>query len=151
VLCWPCFIPWWYKTHYASHYLSVRMPGNEMIHIQEAHLRLHFNIFKQQHVISTLKLCYETKAFFFLSSNLGNMPNHSLSTLTPLTHIHLGLFCFSAAAELSIKDRGGERSPVFGWNIPLIKLRVCIAQKGKRGYLGQVHPFMPPRAKRQCS
>lgn len=39
------------------------MPGNEMIHIQEGYLRLNFNISKQQHVISTLGLVGETKAF----------------------------------------------------------------------------------------
>lgn len=39
---WPCFTPRWYKTHYASHYLGVRTPHNEMIHIQEGYLRLHF-------------------------------------------------------------------------------------------------------------
>lgn len=40
------------------------MPGNEMIHIQEGYLRLHFNISKQQHVIFTLKPLFPgTKAF----------------------------------------------------------------------------------------
>lgn len=45
VHCWPRFIPRWYKTHYASHYLSVRMPGNEMIHIQEGCLWMRFKFF----------------------------------------------------------------------------------------------------------
>lgn len=73
VHCWPCFIPWWYKTHYVSHYLSVRMPGNEMIHIQEGYLRLHF-----QHLQTTT--CYlhikapfrKQKAFDPSAASTGN-------------------------------------------------------------------------------
>lgn len=81
VHCWPCFIPWWYKTHYASHYLSVRMPGNEMIHIQEGYLRLHF-----QHLQTTT--CYlhikapfrKQKAFDPSAASTGNP--HTASNLS---------------------------------------------------------------------
>lgn len=135
--CWPCFIPWWYKTHYASHYLSVRMPGNEMIHIQEGYLRWHFNISKQQHVIFTLKSCSKTKAFDPRSSVPHFNGNIRAVCLTlafdgdpfALIQMHPTLLWFSAGAKLSIKIRRRLDPQPFWWNTHLIKPTVLPSQK----------------------
>lgn len=127
--CWPCFIPWWYKTHYASHYHSVRMPGNEMIHIQEGYLRLNFNISKQQHVIFTLEPRSQTKAFD-PCSNVCSFSLRSAQCAQPLPlkmTLLLSSKCipdwFDFLLESSCHSKsGGEWIPRFGWNIPLIML-----------------------------
>lgn len=146
--CWPCFIPWWYKTHYAPHYLSVRLPGNEMIHIQEGYLRLHFNISKQQHVIFTLKPCSETKAFDSCS-NVCSVNGKSTVSLTlafeddPLTLIqmHPRLLWFSAGVELSIKIRR-RKGPGVWLKHPFNKADCPRHSKGKRRFFGNMLPFL---------
>lgn len=161
--CWPCFIPWWYKIHYASHYPSVRMPGNEMIHIQGGYLRLHFNICKQQHVIFTLKSRSEkTKASGIRSSNgcetsVGNPRRrawpYSHQGWPPLTLIqmHPRLLWFSAGVELSVKIVGGA-DPRVWMKYTFNKADCPRHSKGKERIARRVRaPVTAAVPRRQCS
>lgn len=89
----PGFIPRWYKTHYASHYPSVTMTRNEMIHIQERYLRLHFQHFQTTTCYLHIKALFsETKRLIRVQTgvpSVGNphsVPNPGLSGWPP--HLH---------------------------------------------------------------
>ena len=155
------------------------MPGNEMIHIQEGYLRLHFNISKQQHVIFTLKPLFPRnkgvwsgaqKSASPLSDWLvegkpsgvpdpfrlwGWPPPPSLHRTLIQTRAGFALIS-SPQSSCQSENRGGAWTPCFGSNARLIKPTVLVSHDGG-GARGDLFDTVLPSerqrdaaAKRRC-
>lgn len=101
------------------------MPGNEMIHIQEGYLRLHFHIFQTTTCYLHIKALIPDKGVWSEAGNppraFSGWPSHFNPNASQIALI----FCQSRPVNQNLCR---EWTPVFGWNIPLIKRRVLVTQ-----------------------
>ena len=128
------------------------MPGNEMIHIQEGYLRLHFNISKQQHVIFTLKPLFPRNkgvwsgaqksasplSDWLVEGKPSGVPDPFRLWGWPPPPLHRTLiqtragFALISSPQSSCQseNRGGAWTPCFGSNARLIKPTVLVSHDG---------------------